>query len=378
MYTEPEIVSTSNLEIRAYVTFYFKGERMREYTGNNTTLKIFPNRAKSVQDRDQKLHQLRAELLRCLSSGVYPVLKEPVILPVVEVRPPSVKEVLDVVLKNKLSKKLSAHYKKDLTLIHKQFTEEFLTQSELTGFLTDLHATRIQEFLMRFSSSGTYYMKKRSDLSILLNAAFRSQRIRPITNEVETMRTKAVLHLPYTDEQAKNLFKYLSQHNPKLYICCLLTYSSWLRPHVEIRNLTGGQFKNQATEIHLAGSENKSGKVRVVYVPDYAQRGVASLLVDLEPEMNIFSRTLKPFNEDYFKTLWGRMRPTLLSEKLIVDRQTIYSFRHTAVIEVYKRTKDIYLLQKLLGHYSIEVTQKYLRGLGEVNITELKNAAPQL
>jgi integrase len=63
---------------------------------------------------------------------------------------------------------------------------------------------------------------------------------------------------------------------------------------------------------------------------------------------------------------------------LIYEQQTIYSFRHTAAIEVYRKTKDVYLLQKLLGHSNIIVTLKYLRSLGEFNSEELRDAAPQL
>lgn len=63
---------------------------------------------------------------------------------------------------------------------------------------------------------------------------------------------------------------------------------------------------------------------------------------------------------------------------LIYKNQTIYSFRHTAAVEVFRRTKDVYLLQKLLGHSTIMVTLKYLRNLGEFNSEELREAAPQL
>jgi integrase len=63
---------------------------------------------------------------------------------------------------------------------------------------------------------------------------------------------------------------------------------------------------------------------------------------------------------------------------LVYEDQTPYSFRHTAAVDLYRRTKDVYLLQKLLGHSTIVVTLKYLRSLGEFNSEELRDAAPQL
>ena len=42
---------------------------------------------------------------------------------------------------------------------------------------------------------------------------------------------------------------------------------------------------------------------------------------------------------------------------------TIYSFRHSGAIELFKRTGSISKLQKAMGHSSIKVSLTYLRGL---------------
>ena len=48
---------------------------------------------------------------------------------------------------------------------------------------------------------------------------------------------------------------------------------------------------------------------------------------------------------------------------------TLYSFRHTGAIEIYKRTGSLSKLQKAMGHSSLKVSLTYLRGL---EVTELK------
>ena len=53
----------------------------------------------------------------------------------------------------------------------------------------------------------------------------------------------------------------------------------------------------------------------------------------------------------------------------IESNVTIYSFRHTGAIEIFKRTGSITKLQKAMGHSSINVSLTYLRGL---EIPELK------
>ena len=69
---------------------------------------------------------------------------------------------------------------------------------------------------------------------------------------------------------------------------------------------------------------------------------------------------------DYFKTLWSRFKR---QSNLLEQGQTLYSFRHSGAIEIFKRTGSITKLQKAMGHSSINVSLTYLRGL---EIAELK------
>ena len=68
----------------------------------------------------------------------------------------------------------------------------------------------------------------------------------------------------------------------------------------------------------------------------------------------------KPFNKDYFKTLWSRYKA---QSNVLEDLQTLYSFRHSGAIEIYKRTGSLTILQQAMGHASLAVTLGYLRGL---------------
>ena len=74
----------------------------------------------------------------------------------------------------------------------------------------------------------------------------------------------------------------------------------------------------------------------------------------------------QPLNKDYFKTLWSRFKK---QSNLIEQGQTLYSFRHSGAIEIFKRTGSLTKLQKAMGHSSINVSLTYLRGL---EIAELK------
>jgi len=385
MFTKPTIVSSTDLTKRAYISFYFNNRRIREYNGNSLNLKIFPNHAPSLDARNKLLDKLQFELHKALDSGNYPASIEIIEKSVNQIKKSSkVKasqntiQLLFQAIKTKLRSDLSKTYKRDLKAIYRQFRDD-MEPDELKGDILSISTASVEKFLSQFGSSGTYYMNKRRNLGVLFSAAGR-QIDKPIKSVKSTQRrrTKAKLHQKYDKEQLKPILNYLKANHFNLYICCLLTYGSWLRPHEEIRLLIKDNFKNESTEVHLSGGENKGGKVRVVYIPDYIREEINPILAVIQRQQNIFSRSSVPFNESYFNTQWSRAWKKMNELGLIYENQTIYSFRHTAAVDLYKRTKDVYLLQKLLGHSTIVVTLKYLRTLGELNTEDLISSAPQL
>jgi integrase len=49
---------------------------------------------------------------------------------------------------------------------------------------------------------------------------------------------------------------------------------------------------------------------------------------------------------------------------------TIYSFRHSGAIEIFKRTGSLTKLKKAMGHSSLNVSLTYLRGLEVAKLKE--------
>ena len=49
---------------------------------------------------------------------------------------------------------------------------------------------------------------------------------------------------------------------------------------------------------------------------------------------------------------------------------TLYSFRHSAALNIFKRTGSLTKLQKAMGHSSLKVSLTYLRGLEVPELTE--------
>jgi integrase len=377
-YSQLKIVTSTNLKTRSYISFYIKGKRFREFNGNNIGLDIKPNYANSLEDRAKLLRKLHFEIQKAIENNNYPCRKENIEPQLIIDEPKTTKQLLDYALEKKLSSDLSKYYKRNLISIHKKFSS-FLSQGELNSPIELLKRARIERFLLMFNTSGTYYMNKRRDLGVLFSSISKDiEQKLMVVLDTNTMKSKATLHKIYSQNQIKPILEYLKVNHPNLHLCCLLSYGCFLRPHQEIRNLYVHHFKKDFTEIHLSGNENKGGKVRVVYIPDYVRKELINRVACLKTDDNIFTRLSHSFNDAYFNTAWTRMWIKMNKIGLINESQTIYSFRHTAAVKVYNKTKDIHILQQLLGHSDMIVTLKYLRGLGEVSDERLKNVMPEL
>ena len=221
--------------------------------------------------------------------------------------------------------------------------------------LDKLQPLHIKNFLVRPNWSAKTQRTVKSTLSPLLSE-FKPR----LVQSVKLKKPTSTLHKPF--DNIYEILEAIKASNKQLYLCCLMIYGCLLRPHREIRELTWSDFSDDLKYIHLSGNRNKSGRNRIVPVPTY----IRELLIKGEHHHNIFSGKPQPLNKDYFKTLWGRFKRV---SNLLEQDQTLYSFRHSGAIEIFKRTGSITKLQKAMGHSSINVSLTYLRGL---EIAELK------
>ena len=258
---------------------------------------------------------------------------------------------VEVKIKQGCSERFIKDARRILTLWERYEIEQHI--KNLT--LEKLQPSHIKNFLVRPNWSAKTQRTVKSTLSPLLSE-FKPH----LVQSVKLKKPTSTLHKPF--DNINEILEAIKASNKQLYLCCLMTYGCLLRPHREIRELTWSDFSDDLKYIHLSGNRNKSGRNRIVPVPSY----VRDILVKGEPHHNIFSSKPKPLNQDYFKTLWSRFKK---QSNTLEPGQTLYSFRHSGAIEIFKRTGSITKLQKAMGHSSINVSLTYLRGL---EIAELK------
>jgi integrase len=335
-------VSIGTSKSQSIIIIYYNEIRHRYWNGKSINVNINSKENPTL---------LKAAFELKLRDGWRPQPKKKEIKEV----PITVLEVLKQGVKSKISQGFSERYIKDIkriVLLWKRYESE----KHIKNLTIDkLQPSDIRKFLVRPYWSPKTQLNIKSTLSPLINC------YRPnLISKVKLKKPTSTLHKPF--DNINEILEAIKAYNKQLYLCCLMTYGCLLRPHREIRELTWGDFSDDLKYIHLSGNRNKSGRNRIVPVPIY----IRELLIKGQPHHNIFSGREQPLNQDYFKTLWGRFKR---QSNLLEQDQTLYSFRHTGAIEIFKRTGSITKLQKAMGHSSINVSLTYLRGL---EIAELK------
>ncbi len=368
MYTDPQIVSADKLETRAYVKVYIDGERHRFYNGKAIGINCNPNNAKTLTEKKRALATLSYTLKKKLEAGWRPYDQRE-ITSVPDKPKVCIGDQFTLLLTELKEQDLSKLYKRDIALVGKSF-EQYLRETGLyESEINKIDNVQIDKFLKRYNHSATYYMNKRRTLGGIFSRLLAKKLIseNPV-HQTSQLKEKATLHQAYTKQQLHAVLGYLKVHNPTIHLCSLLMYGCFLRPHQEIRQLYRRDINETCTIIALAGDSNKSGRIRTVHIPVYVQEALIQRNINVaDPDMNLFTGTTSFFNDSYFNTMWSRAKEKMMQENMIGENHTLYSFRHTAAVNLYMKTKDLFKVQQALGHSSMTVTLTYMRSLGIMN-----------
>jgi integrase len=357
-HTIPVTHIDSSEPYRCYVQFYYNGERQRIYNAKFLGRNCNPNYQKKMGDRKRELARLCQLIAEALKDGWYPG-KE--LEQVKEVYQPTAAELIQQVQSRYTINGWSTTYQRDMTRISNELVE-YLNLTHPLVQMNTLTSVDLAKFLDNYRSSGRYYMNKRRNLSALFKLL--KSEPNPVA-ATPTMKVTELLNEAYTPEELMSVLRFLERGFPNLYLCALLIYGTLLRPHREIRLLRRRDFDQTFDFILLSGKAVKNGKIRKVPVPDYVKAVLLQRNVHtFNPDDNLFTGLVEPFNADYFTTSWSRAKMQMRKQGIISENQTLYSFRHSAAVYTFENTQNLKLLQGLLGHGSPDVTLKYLRSMG--------------
>lgn len=332
------------------ISIYINGARFRFYTGEAIGIKSNPNRL-PLKKREEAFEDLLLDYKLALRQGWIPEVKveEEKKLPEVLTL-----EHLQSVVQKKIQENCSNKYIQDLKFYIRGISK-FCTNGEFS-----------EEAITKFINSKTHwsntsYNNARRYIGVIEQGLREFGYAGNWKENNKPRKAVQKLHKPFDDVEAvlEDIYKF----NPKLHLCCILTYGCLLRPHQEIRNLCWGDFSADFTRVSLSGSRTKGKRNRVIPISDY----IKPFLNGGPHNHNIFSDSDIPHNPDYFKTLWSRYKEY---STIIQEYHTLYSFRHTGAIKVYEKTGSLTMLQRVMGHADLKTSLTYLRGLEIAELEE--------
>jgi len=324
---------------RYYVDLTLKNKRHRLFSGVKIGSSLCPNSYPKAL-RKAKAKELAKDVYDYLIRNDYSF----------EPKKSSI-ELFDEIIAKKLSEPLSKKYRTELKRLSTLIRPDVLKYGLIS-------CSTIDDILLRYTNNTSFNTQRRQLNTLLL---FLQENSFPVKKSCLKARKQVeVLHKPIADINI--LLEALKGYNYNLYLCCLLAYGCLLRPHREIRLLTWRDFSEDLCFIYLSGKRVKNKRNRIVPVPSYVRKELKG--GDLH--LNIFTNEKHPFNESYFSNVWRRFK----RKNPVEEGTTLYSFRHTAAIEIYTRTGSLIKLQKAMGHSSLNVSLTYLRGLEVAELTE--------
>ena len=347
-----------------HVSFWFKNKRFRFNSGKAIGLDIQPN------IEELSIRRRRAELLRSvyeleIAKGWRPKIKS-----LSMVKRPTVVELSQSTLNRKLAMDFSEAYKTDLKRANRLWVRYCDTKGFTKLLVDQLTVEIIREFVITYAASPKSMSNLKRNISSLIKEEAEQHGVILNLKRIKLPKSTQTLHKPIKDVQG--LLNDIKDYNDKLYVCALLTFGLLLRPHREIRCLKRGDFNEDFTLLSLDGERVKSKRNRILPISDSIQRELKSRYCNMSSEANLFSTSNNPPYKDYFKGIWTKYKKQSI---ILQPNQTLYSFRHTGAIQVFKKTGSLQKLQQVLGHSDMKVSLTYLRGLEvkQLDVEDLPN-----
>ena len=333
-------VTVGSSKEKSFVNVYLEGKRFRFWNGKAIGIKL---------DAIENVELLKSAYQIKLLEGWRPKPRVIKIKP--KVKAITFQELLEKKLSDFQKQDYSFHYKRDCKWVLSQWSQ-FSSKRRLSKLtIEQITKEDIEDFIMQPK------WKAKTQRNVLINFKTLTRGVKVAgLSDIKIRRGKSELHKPIKD--VKSLLDDIRVYNRNLYLTCLMTYGCLLRPHQELRLLSWDDIDLDRGIISLSGKRNKSGKNRIVPIPNYV---IDALKKEEKGEgINLLSQSNKPFNRDYLSLLWSRYKQQSTALKAGV---TLYSFRHTGAIKVFEKTGSLLKLQQVMGHSELTTSLIYLRGL---------------
>lgn len=282
-------------------------------------------------------------------------------------------DVIDYVLDFKI-KEVSKNSYNNFIYLQRYLQKEFKAlNAENMKFKDVDHVFLLKMFQNTLSSKSwskaTYntYLKNLRTIYNFLSTNFGEIIKVNVMDKLKKMKeTKGLKHKPFSLDQLAALKKHLEEtEQDRLLMFVQTIFYTFVRPG-ELLNLKVKHIEENRLYIPPEISKNSIGDY--VTIPNslfaiYEKLNIKSY----DPEFYIFSKGEKPSTVKAGKNYYYQQIKKVYELLNIPEGYTMYSFKHSGVIQLYLATKDIKKVQKQCRHHDINMTDVYLRDLGMIS-----------
>ncbi|OJJ16695.1 hypothetical protein BKI52_32840 [marine bacterium AO1-C] len=232
--------------------------------------------------------------------------------------------------------------------------------------ITDITTAHTQEFLNQLRRHGNTRKGYRQNISRLFTLLKKKKIVREnpwVDSELPKVDTTEAKRAFREDEREKFKKYCIENHLQEELMVIQFLYYTFIRPK-ELRLLKVDDIDFDNKKIFVSTRIGKSWRNRYMAIPEKFEKPLKEWVKDKKPRHYVFHRTNpdKPRGRDHF-----RIQHRLILDELGYERNgnvSLYSWKHTGVVALYKATMDVVAVQIQCGHADISDTMRYLHSLG--------------
>jgi len=252
--------------------------------------------------------------------------------------------------------------------------KEFLPANELTQSM-------VMDFLDHMAKKGTSprtLNNYRDGLKSIFNDVMdrhkdiiKENPFNGIKKRKEVASTK---NIAYVGQEKQQLIELIKHIEPDLFRFIQFIYYCFLRPN-EIRQLQVYNIQLDSGKIFIEAFKSKSKRNDYIIIPPAFVPTLQELIKNKSSNAYLFPGKKAPC---IAKNIMSDRHRAVLKRFDWINGHTLYSWKHTGVVDAYNNGVDIKSLQLQLRHYSLEDTDTYLKSLGMFSNEAILTKMPAL
>ena len=181
---------------------------------------------------------------------------------------------------------------------------------------------------------------------------------------IKEFPASAESHEPFTDKEAETIIAEITarQDWPLLLFVYFIHYT-FGRPGKEVRLLKVKDLRERS--VVFRAKYSKTNLTKTPTIPKVLEQLLETLAVrDNDPDFYIFGKEGKPGLEPVHVNFFYNRHCKVLKDCKITGKHTLYSWKHTGNIKLFKAGVNLKGIQGQNGHSNLRATEIYLRNLG--------------